>query len=104
VGQHARLINGRLLLAGRRPWHEWPAADLLDICDALREDEQRFLISLKAKISLPELPDVDTERIAIRTPAGLGFVDVTVPQLVDDGAWGLEDDSWQPPEGAEHGG
>lgn len=102
MGQHARLVNGRLLLAGRRPWHEWPAADLLDVCEVLREDEYRFLVSLKADIRLPDLPDVDFTRIAVASRAGYGHITfVPPPAVVDDGTWGLEDESWSPPDDAD---
>lgn len=99
MAQHARLINGRLLLAGRRPWHEWPASDLLDICDVFREEEIRFVIGLKVGGKIPTLPDVDTSQVAIRTPAGFGYVYVDPPGLVDDGSWGMDEDSWEPSTG-----
>lgn len=97
MAQHARVINGRLLLAGHRPWNEWRADELLDVCDVLRQEELRFYVSLKIKIDLPDLPDVDVTRIAVRSSAGIGYIDYTPPPaVVDDGTWGLEPDSWQP--------
>lgn len=104
MAQHTRLINGRLLLAGRRPWHEWRTDQLLDVCDALREDEHRFIIGLKANVPIPQLPHVDVRRVGFRTPAGYGWLDVEpAPAVVDDGTWGLGDDDWSPPPEDEDG-
>lgn len=101
MAKHARQINGRLLLAGRRPWHEWRGSDLLDACDALRDDEHRFLIANGIKV--PSMPDVDTHRIGLRTKAGMGVLVFDPPIPVDDGTWGEEDDAWSPPDDAEAG-
>lgn len=75
------------------------------MCDALIVEEQRFIISLRAKIPLPELPQVDAGRLGLRTPAGLGVLEFSAhtPAPVDDGTWGLEEDSWQPSDDAEQG-
>lgn len=97
MAQHARLINGQLLLAGHRPWSEWRADELLDVCEVLRQEELRFLVSLKVNLQLPDLPDVDVTPIAVRSSAGIGHIDYQPPAaVVDDGTWGLEDDAWQP--------
>lgn len=56
--ENRSIVNGRLLLAGRPAWHEHDATDLLDIAEALIEDEARFRVSIRVDVR-DILPNVD---------------------------------------------
>jgi hypothetical protein len=58
VCENRSVVNGRLLLAGRPAWFEHDARDLLDVAEALVEDEARFRIGSGLDVR-DLLPNVD---------------------------------------------
>lgn len=82
MGENQRVVNGRLLLSGQPRWWEYDAQDLLDIAEALVEEEARFRVTVGISVK-DLLPDVDMS-VPVVLSGALSLLPYEAPAPADD--------------------